>query len=416
MRKSKRKYIRSYRDSSSLTCRRLDSGAKDDGQKFFRNGLRDIQRKLDERIYTSALLFATDLQSVFATAIACEVASDPQASGNLIAQSTFSRKQKDMRNSARRINRGIQPKLVDVQRKEAELCGRPLDPADHINVDALFEDSLRAHQGSVVYSGNGDLTDRGTDAGRMSPSKAPSVVNTIEVNGVEDNTEEGTANAPLTNGITVDVDMVDAPESADTVNANSVVKQDHVDDKDETTDEAIIRLQLEPGGPTIPIANDDADQPHKDSNAKPTTSVSSSNSAITAPALSSSDSTNPSINATDPPTPPQHTNGTLSPDDPAGPLHDGGVMWYLEGFSPRGTTIHDERWGGRDALREMSEELSELGSDALEDLIDPDNMELDTKPPADNAASANGNLAPPVPQKKKAAKKGRRSQFGRRVR
>lgn len=387
----------------------MDNGAKDEGAKYFKPGLQDIQKKLELRFYTSAAPFAADLQHVFAEAIALEVVSDPQASENLTVRNTLSKKQKDMRTSARRINRYIQPKLIDVQRKEAELCKRTLNPSDHIDVDALFEESLRAQQGSISYSVNGDMTDRGTEAGHMSPTKAASVVHTIETNGIDEANEQAHVDAQLQADAAEDVDMVDAEEDAKV-------------DKDEVTDEAVIRLQLEPGGPTIPISNSGEKPDHRNGTGNPATSISSSLSATTtAPALSTSDSTNPSLHATDPLTPP-HLNHILTNGNgigPTDPLYDGGVMWYLEPFSPRGTTVHDERWGGRDALRQMSEELSELGSEALEDLLASDDLDgvgaaRDTVEQREEVADTGGKLAPPAPQKKKAKRK--RSQFGRRVR
>jgi NuA3 HAT complex component NTO1 len=82
------------------------------------------------------------------------------------------------------------------------------------------------------------------------------------------------------------------------------------------------------------------------------------------PALSNSGSTNPSHGHVDPPTPPRSEKDLLAP------LAHGGIMWYLEPFEPRGTTIHDEEWPGRDLLRELSEPLSELDEDALNGLVD----------------------------------------------
>lgn len=46
----------------------------------------------------------------------------------------------------------------------------------------------------------------------------------------------------------------------------------------------------------------------------------------------------------------------------------GGIPWYMEPFDPCGTEVHEERWTGRDVLRGMSEELSEMGEDELNEL------------------------------------------------
>ncbi|KAI9653609.1 MAG: nuA3 HAT complex component nto1 [Trizodia sp. TS-e1964] len=52
------------------------------------------------------------------------------------------------------------------------------------------------------------------------------------------------------------------------------------------------------------------------------------------------------------------------------PLSYGGIPWYLEPFDPVGTIIHEERWTGREVLRGMSEELSELDEEELRGLVD----------------------------------------------
>lgn len=54
-----------------------------------------------------------------------------------------------------------------------------------------------------------------------------------------------------------------------------------------------------------------------------------------------------------------------SEKDMTTPFARGGIPEYLELFDISGTTIHDERWTGRDVLRGMSEELSEMGDEEL---------------------------------------------------
>lgn len=47
----------------------------------------------------------------------------------------------------------------------------------------------------------------------------------------------------------------------------------------------------------------------------------------------------------------------------------GGVAWYLQPFDPTGTTVHEERYTGRQVLRDMSEELSDMDEDTLTELV-----------------------------------------------
>lgn len=82
------------------------------------------------------------------------------------------------------------------------------------------------------------------------------------------------------------------------------------------------------------------------------------------PALSNSGSTNPSTTYHDPLTPP-YGDKEIVPT-----VSSGGIPWYLESFEPDGTTIYDERWTGRDALRGISEELSELSDDVVDGMME----------------------------------------------
>lgn len=54
----------------------------------------------------------------------------------------------------------------------------------------------------------------------------------------------------------------------------------------------------------------------------------------------------------------------------ANPVTREGVPWYLETFDIVGTQVQDERWTGGEVLRGMSEELSEMGEEELQDLGD----------------------------------------------
>lgn len=70
------------------------------------------------------------------------------------------------------------------------------------------------------------------------------------------------------------------------------------------------------------------------------------------------------VQAEEPPTPPISTEG----DHQA--LTNGGIPWYMETFDPDGATVQEERWTGRDLVRGMSEELSDMGDEELSGLVD----------------------------------------------
>lgn len=79
----------------------------------------------------------------------------------------------------------------------------------------------------------------------------------------------------------------------------------------------------------------------------------------------------------------RHPTPVLTEEDQQLPLARGGIPWYMEPFDPIGTTVHEERWTGRDVMRGMSEELSELDEDELKDLVEDELNQDATNAPAD---------------------------------
>ena len=72
------------------------------------------------------------------------------------------------------------------------------------------------------------------------------------------------------------------------------------------------------------------------------------------------------IRDVEPPTPPLSSGGDIQP------LSNGGIPWYMDPFDPDGTTIEEERWTGRELVRGMSEELSDMDEEELSGLVDGD--------------------------------------------
>lgn len=93
-----------------------------------------------------------------------------------------------------------------------------------------------------------------------------------------------------------------------------------------------------------------------------------------------------------PPTPPQ-SNGSLG-NEPADPLSEGGVLWYLRALEPHGTSILEEHWAaGRDAVRTLSEDLTDLDDEDFKDLgIDMGDTVtaavMDAEEPKDNSGGS----------------------------
>jgi NuA3 HAT complex component NTO1 len=255
----------------------------------------------------------------------------------------LTQEQKDIKLRANRIIGRIKPTLMDAARKEAEL-GHKTDIEEEARKIAVIFDN------SVVHSSQGKEE-------HEDELQASKLTNGYGGDDIFQDAEGDVEMAEDRNSFPPPV------EESTATNASEA--------REGITDTAAIRLVIGPGQ-TIPISN--------------------TNGSI--PALSNSGSTNPSTTHPDPLTPPR-IEGLLEP------LAKGGIAWYLERFEPHGTTVHEEMWSGRDVLRGMSEELSELDEDTMNGLVDEEMQD------AENAAAGAQTLKV-IPAKKKAAARRKR--------
>ncbi|KAF2837885.1 hypothetical protein M501DRAFT_912817, partial [Patellaria atrata CBS 101060] len=309
-----------------------------DPKGIFRKEFDEIQAKLAERSYTTVSTFSRDMGAVFSNVTGLSNLSDvndahQQLSGVKDGQKTLTSEQKELKKLAKRIIKAIQGPLEDAIRKEAELGGKPYEK-ELKDLEAILHGNIHR------YSTTEDVAEK----------DAPTISST---------TRSREASHPVENGVSgteIGSDIV--LRNSDTAEG-MVAARDHSENRDEITDEAAIRLQLIPGEAALPIGSTDIEMHDADSNEH------NHNSPNSAPALSNSSTLHSAINP-DPLTPPRFEKDLLAP------LVHGGVPWYLEPFDPVGTHIHDERWTGREVLRGMSEELSELDDDELDGLVDED--------------------------------------------
>jgi NuA3 HAT complex component NTO1 len=110
-----------------------------------------------------------------------------------------------------------------------------------------------------------------------------------------------------------------------------------------------------------------------------------------------------------PPTPPQ-SNGSLSTGkETTDPLTEGGVPWYLQMFDPKGVSAVEPGWAGRNAVRSLSEDLSEIDDEELTGLgidVDADTI---TASPNGGEVTADTIVSAAVKSNKTRAKKKTRS-------
>jgi NuA3 HAT complex component NTO1 len=113
---------------------------------------------------------------------------------------------------------------------------------------------------------------------------------------------------------------------------------------------------------------------------------------------------------------PGTANGNHTQSGENDPFTNGGVAWYLTPFDPMGTTVHEERYTGREVMRDMTDELSDMDEDALMDLGASRVDDSVSGAAGSNGSTAAGavagvekvNNATPVAKKKQPKRKSRR--------
>ncbi|KAK2731646.1 nuA3 HAT complex component nto1 [Myotisia sp. PD_48] len=316
-----------------------------DGRGVFRTGFQSIRQKLEDRCYTSISDFSRDLAQVFTSEIGVAAVEDTaelqiQISGRA---PELSIEQRDKRKLAKRIIKAVQPLLEDALKKESELNGKPYEH-ELKGLDLILENSVGSRRGSINEEPEHGVN--GTEP----------ILPGLQQDRVGSGLEEGQP-----------VGVVELPKSLP-----------HSPSKDEAV--------------TTPALEKAHNQTNGDSDEKPLDSISchglheDQNTPYSVPAA---DSTAPSeaeinnqsppllkseggivqpqipITQAAPPTPPASFSGSQQ----LPPLAQGGIQWYMQPFDPIGTTIHEERWTGREVLRGMSEELSDMEEEELRGLV-----------------------------------------------
>lgn len=258
----------------------------------------------------------------------------------------LSLEQREKRKFAKRIIKAIQPALEEAIRNESDLNRKPFEN-ELKELDALLGESVQSRRGSPELD------------------EMEKFVTPAESNGIEPMAEAEEADA-----------AGELEEPAATAEATGDTMPDaEVDQAAEPSEHLQGATPTE--APTVPEPDAQADAPFVEAG-------------------------EPAVNGdykeeTEQGTVPQ--NGPLTPplsfqEDQTLPLAKGGIQWYMQPFDPVGTTIYEERWTGRDVMRGMSEELSELDEDELKDLVDE---ELEGEGPKKAARDTQtGPVEPPV--------------------
>ncbi|KAI1511226.1 PHD finger domain-containing protein [Pyrenophora tritici-repentis] len=286
-----------------------------DSRGYFTEGFNKLQVKLDDKYYTSVQTFNDDVAAVLSAELGFAAVTnigDAEEQLNKVSHSSLTAEQKEMKKVVKRITRVLQPHFEEAIRKESELAGRPYEKLP--DLETLLNQKLQRRPSVHLQDGTVRQT---TEIDQT---------NSIQVQGVAVDKEE-------TNVV---VQKPDEIQLAPTPDENAGYAHAH----DEAADEAAIAIQL--GQDALHVSN-------------------SQSQGDVMPETSAQVNDRP-----EPLTPPRSEKNLLNP------LGNGGVPWYLETFDIHGTTVYEERYTGREVLRDMSEELSELDDDELDGLADSD--------------------------------------------
>jgi NuA3 HAT complex component NTO1 len=302
-------------------------------KNVFKDGLLQLEARFEKRFYTTTLAFAHDLCEVIHVGINADtkpqISDQPRFEPIDVSPTKHNpySEAKDRKRLGKRILKSVQPQLEIALKAEADITSKPFDSLQK-ELEGMIDASLEIRQPS----------------GSQAQPEAPAQTSQ-------------------------DVIMVDATDGPITVAAAG---EDHTGDATENSDQMDIDEQ------SIEVKEEESVQANcgidQEAAAVGEDSAGANEKAL--PGLVKSAPTPPDTNGYVPvsqhsqqPTPltPPQSNGSLG-RGADNTLTEGGVPWYLKNFEPDGTTAIEEQWTGRDAVRSLSEELTDMDDEELNDL------------------------------------------------
>ncbi|KAF4335990.1 3 HAT complex component NTO1 [Fusarium beomiforme] len=285
---------------------------------LFKYGLDKLQGHVDARFYVTVMSFAIDLCEIISTGIsttppdAFKEATQTQGIDALPAKTTFS-DIRERRKLGKRILKAVQPYLETALRVESEISQKPFEGLKK-ELENIIDRSVDARPLTATSQGKPtDLCDEANDTIMVDAE--------LQITVKASSTEGGDAMDTTSDGGNIDVSTNIDVDTSDLAEPGTVGKQE-----------------------SLPNTVDSSDTPPE------------TDGYVSKPQPAQSG----------PPTPPQ-SNGSLGLE-PVDPLTDGGILWYLKGHDPKGTSVLEERWPGRDAIRMLSEDLTDLDDEEFKGL------------------------------------------------
>ena len=313
-----------------------------DGRGIFREGFTRLEENLSARYYTSVTGFSEDFGieiNVGLGGFASLDKNDAQTHTNRdVPPQELTHDFKEKKKLANRIVKAVKGPLEDVLRMESELCQKPFEKEIR-NLDRILENSVFSRRDSTngTQAADGEAeTIRQVVNGASSQDHRECAVNAAEMKADNDSTQAAQQ-------------LLSAEE----------LKQNHK----ESSPSKYKNKRQQSTPESMPATNGVNGDEHRQSIRGSSGSCQAGNH----------------VQLSEPPTPPMSTGGDSQP------LSHGGIPWYMEPFDPSGTTIEEERWTGRELVRGMSEDLSDMDEEELSGLVEVD--DLDTGPDAANGVS-----------------------------
>ncbi|KAH8673896.1 hypothetical protein BX600DRAFT_378637 [Xylariales sp. PMI_506] len=312
-------------------------------KNLFQEGLLKLQGVVEERFYTTTLAFTHDLCEVIQAGINTKpkLQSTTQIKFETVVVQPFKIDYSDPRERkklGKRILKSVQPHLESALRLEAEITYQAFENLKQ-ELETVLEASVEL-RASTIVAAEAELSQ---DVIMVDSSNAEITVGgdpTDEVDGTDEQQEQ------------MDVIMADPDEAKSGDETNIEVSTELIEESKENEDPVS----------EDPVVEEQADLAEK----RASGSLSHGNNNLDTPPATNGYEVASHAPQPGPPTPPQ-SNGSLGRNH-ANPLTDGGIPWYLKDFEPEGTSAVLEPWSGRDAVRSLSEELTEMDEDDLKGL------------------------------------------------
>lgn len=339
------------------------------------------------RFYTSVSAFSVEFGAIFGDAIGLPIAVDAaevhaHISNDILSKDTTS-EYKETKKLAKRIIKAVQASLEDAMRKEGELCRRPFEK--ELRGLGLLENSVLSRRDSIANS-------LGDEIGDFQPDN-PKPRN--RGSNLGENPQPNSLNA-MTDQNSGISKFEQTKENISQVLASNIYSGSSFHQEPS-------RLRIGPpadtntdGRPTNETVTAYHAQPERLTDTNPKNSNSNEGREHGKSIIGFSIHQEGKIShQAEPPSPPLNSEGDSQ-------MFNGGIPWYMAVFDPVGTTIQEERWTGRELVRGMSEELTDMDEEELSGLVDTEITETQSVAAEERPeASAGGNIYRKIGVKRK---------------